>query len=94
MGRTSFVKKYTSGPGESQCGKNWAYFVTGENKRFQKMFLKCWKTGKEWEDSMEMTGVKMSIEKKSNKNVIKMKKGVAICKQLCYNSGTYIREKE
>ena len=38
--------------------------------------------------------MKMSFEKKSNKNVIKMKKGVAICKQLCYNSGTYIREKE
>ena len=38
--------------------------------------------------------MKMSIEKKCNKNVIKMKKGVAICKHLCYNSGTYIREKE
>jgi len=36
----------------------------------------------------------MRVEKKCNKNVIKMKKGVAFCKQLCYNSGTYIREKE
>ena len=36
----------------------------------------------------------MGLEKKCNKNVIKMKKGVAFCKRLCYNSGTYIREKE
>ena len=36
----------------------------------------------------------MVTGKKCNKNVIKMKKGVAICKQVCYNSGTYIREKE
>ena len=39
-------------------------------------------------------GEKMGLEKKCNKNVIKMKKGVAFCKRLCYNSGTYIREKE
>ena len=39
-------------------------------------------------------GVKMMLEKKCNKNVIKMKKGVAFCKQVCYNSGTYKEEKE
>ena len=29
-----------------------------------------------------------------NKNVIFFKKGVAICKHLCYNMATYIRAKE
>ena len=29
-----------------------------------------------------------------NKNVIFSKKGVAICKHLCYNMATYIRAKE
>ena len=29
-----------------------------------------------------------------NKNVIFLKKGVAICKHLCYNMATYIRAKE
>ena len=38
--------------------------------------------------------LKMVPEKKRNKNVIKMKKGVAFCKQVCYNSGTYKEEKE
>ena len=37
--------------------------------------------------------VKMGLEKKCNKNVIKMKKGVAICKHLCYNSGNLHKRK-
>ncbi len=37
---------------------------------------------------------KKFLEKKCNKNVINFKKGVAICKSLCYNTVTYIREKE
>ena len=45
------------------------------------------KKSKIWEE-------KNYARKKCNKNVIKMKKGVAICKQLCYNLDTYIREKE
>ena len=37
---------------------------------------------------------KVSRKTNCNKNVIFLKKGVAICKHLCYNMATYIRAKE
>ena len=37
---------------------------------------------------------KVSCKTNCNKNVIFFKKGVAICKHLCYNMATYIRAKE
>ena len=37
---------------------------------------------------------KLFVKTNCNKNVIFFKKGVAICKHLCYNMATYIRAKE
>ncbi len=39
------------------------------------------------------TGESSHKEKSSNKNVIIFKKAIAICKQVCYNTVTYIRNK-
>lgn len=69
-------------------------FVTNRNKEFQHLRLKLSYSREKEGDIVRKISIKMVSEKKCNKNVIKMKKGVAFCKQLCYNSGTYIREKE
>ena len=74
--------------------KDLTEIVTVRNKRFQKDGYKRMKKRVKRGDVVRIIGAKIMPEKKCNKNVIKMKKGVAICKQLCYNSGTYIREKE
>ena len=74
--------------------KDLTEIVTVRNKRFQKSGYKRMKNRVKQGDVVRIVGAKITPEKKCNKNVIKMKKGVAICKRLCYNSGTYIREKE
>ena len=74
--------------------KDLTEIVTVRNKRFQKSGCKRMKNRVKQGDVVRIVGAKITPEKKCNKNVIKMKKGVAFCKRLCYNSGTYIREKE
>ena len=54
--------------------------------------INCNQTGKKSENS-DKNQQKNMLEKKCNKNVIKMKKGVAFCKQVCYNSGNLHKRK-
>ena len=73
--------------------KDLTEIVTVRNKRFQKSGYKRMKNRVKQGDVVRSVGAKITPEKKCNKNVIKMKKGVAICKHLCYNSGNLHKRK-
>ena len=91
--------EYTKNQTESQCGNPFRgdtveadACVTKRNYKI--MSGKGEKCGIFPEEKANVGNRKGILSTKSNRNVIIFKKGVAICKRVCYNTVTYIKNKK